>query len=524
MAKSLTAARAAAEEEARLRDAGESLWTAERLKEHVKTKLQDRMIFIVSNREPYLHVHRGKQIERIAPASGMVTAIEPILKACGGTWVAHGSADADQEVVDAYDRIRVPEEDPQYTLRRVWLTKEEETGYYYGFANEGLWPLCHIAHTRPTFRLEDWACYQKVNQKFAQAVLKELEDVEKPYILIQDYHFALLPRYIKEKRPDAKVALFWHIPWPNPEGFGICPWQKELLDGMLGADLMGFHIQFHCNNFLDTVDSTLESRIDWEHFAVRRGGHVTHVKPFPISVAPTESHTPPASAEERKTQKEAILKELGVNASILGVGVDRLDYTKGIKERFRGIERFLEKYPKYQGLFTFVELGAPSRTHIKRYHDFIGEIESEVDRINWKFQTKDWKPIVFLKKLHSHKEIEPFYKLSELCLVTSLHDGMNLVAKEYIMARDDEQGVVILSRFTGASRELRDALIVNPYNEDQLADAIRYAVEMNPDEQRTRMQHLRSTVKENNIFNWAANLISDLEQIRIEKRRSSSPA
>jgi alpha,alpha-trehalose-phosphate synthase [UDP-forming] len=522
MATSISAAREAAEEEARLRHTAESIWTPTRLKEQVRTLLQERPLFVISNREPYIHEKKGKKIECLVPASGLVTALEPVLKACGGTWIAHGSGDADREVVDDQSKIRVPPEEPQYVLKRVWLTKEEEKGYYYGFSNEGLWPLCHIAHTRPSFRAEDWEYYETVNKKFAQATLEELEDAEEPLILIQDYHCALLPRLIKEERPDARVAIFWHIPWPNPESFSICPWQRELLHGMLGADLIGFHIQFHCNNFLDTVDRTLESRIDWEHFAVERGGQTTLVKPFPISIAfPSQSNASIAS-NATKPNKESLLKDLGIKGKYLGVGVDRIDYTKGILERFKAIERFLEKYPAYQGEFTFVELGAPSRTHIKEYHDLIASVEVEVDRINWRFKTKEWQPIVLLKKHHSHEEIGPFYETADLCLVTSLHDGMNLVAKEYISARNDESGVLILSQFTGASRELRDALIVNPYDIEEMAEAIHVALEMNPPEQKTRMRGMRETLKNRNIYHWAADLIAALAQVRLEKPARST--
>jgi len=517
MARSFSAAREAAEEEARLRHTAESTWTPVRLKEQVRTLLQERPLFVISNREPYMHEKKGEKIECLVPASGLVTALEPVLNACGGIWIAHGSGDADREVVDAQSKIRVPPEEPQYVLKRVWLTKEEEKGYYYGFSNEGLWPLCHIAHTRPSFRAEDWGYYQTVNKKFARAILEELKGAEEPLILIQDYHFALLPRLIKEERPDARVALFWHIPWPNPESFSICPWQGELLHGMLGADLIGFHIRFHCNNFLDTVDRALESRIDWEHFSVERGGQTTLVKPFPISIAfPGQSNASTAS-NSTKPSKESLLKDLGVKGKHLGVGVDRIDYTKGIMERFKAIERFLEKYPAYQGEFTFVELGAPSRTHIKEYHDLIAAVEVEVDRINWRFKTKEWQPIVFLKKHHSHEEIWPFYETADLCMVTSLHDGMNLVAKEYVSARDEESGVLILSQFTGASRELRDALIVNPYDIEEMSEAIRTALEMDPAEQKARMRGMRETLKNRNIYYWAADLIAALAQVRLEK-------
>ncbi len=516
-ARSLAAARASAEKEAQLREAGESLWTAERLRIHVRSKLQDKPLFVVSNREPLMHVHRGKSIEALVPASGLVTAIEPILRACGGTWVAHGAGDADRATAGESGRLPVPPEEPQYTLRRVWLSKEEEEGYYFGFSNEGLWPLCHIAYTRPIFRARDWECYQEVNQKFAQAVLQEMAGTHEPAVLVQDYHFALLPRLVKQKRPDARVAIFWHIPWPNPEAFGICPWQRELLDGLLGADLVGFHIQSHCNNFLETVDHALECRIEWERFAVNRRDHFTLARPFPISVAFPEDSSKASPATSLYLERGALFKALGVQSTFLGVGVDRVDYTKGILERFRGVERFLEKYPAYQRQFTFVQVGAPSRTHIKRYHDLLGEIETEAARINGRFQTAAWKPIVLLKRHHSHAEIEPFYKAADLCMVTSLHDGMNLVAKEFVAARDDEQGVLILSRFTGACRELRDAIIVNPYDTEQLAEAIRLALETNPEEERAKMRRMRRVVKEHNIYRWAGSVITELCEVRIER-------
>jgi trehalose 6-phosphate synthase len=517
MAESLNHARNAAENEARLRDAAESMWTAERLSVQLRTRLDEGHLFVVSNREPYMHQRNGKAVDVIVPPSGLVTALEPVLNACDGTWIAHGSGSADAEVVDTHDRLRVPPDDPRYTLRRVWLTKEEEEGYYYGFANEGLWPLCHIAHTRPLFRAADWQYYQEVNRKFMAAVLEEIEGVAKPVVLVQDYHFALLPRMIKEKRPDARVAIFWHIPWPNPEAFGICPWQRQLVDGLLGADLIGFHIQSHCNNFLETVDRVVESRVDWEHFSALRQDHRTLVRPFPISVNFTDDDAAEKSSKEFDyLERSALLRSLGVEATFMGIGVDRVDYTKGILERFLAIERFLEKFPSYQGKFTFVQIGAPSRTHIKRYHDLLAEVEAEAERINWRFQGGKWKPIVFLKRQHSHQEIEPYYRAADLCLVTSLHDGMNLVAKEFLAARRDERGVLILSQFTGAARELRDALLVNPYDIDQTAEAIRAALEMEPEEKQLRVHRMRKIIREHNIYHWAGNLITELLEVRLD--------
>src|SRR4030081_293024 len=522
-AETLTTARSAAETEARLREEGQSQWTADRLAGHIRSRLGDGRLFGVSNREPYMHTRRGKFLEVSVPPSGLVTALEPVLCACDGTWIAHGSGDADMEAIDHHNRLRVPPEDPQYTLRRVWLTKEEEEGYYYGFANEGLWPLCHIAHTRPIFRANDWEHYQAVNHKFADALLEEMEGTVNTVVLVQDYHFALLPRLIKQRRGDARGAIFWHIPWPNQEAFGICPWQRELVDGLLGADLIGFHIQSHCNNFLQTADRIVESRIDRERFSVQRHGHLTMVRPFPISVDFTDAGGETAQ-EPPYVERTALLKALGIEAAFVGVGVDRLDYTKGILERFLAIERFLEKYPRYQGQFTFIQIGAPSRTHIKRYHDLQAEIEAEAQGINWRFEKEKWKPVVLLNRHHTHKEILKYYRSADLCLVTSLHDGMNLVAKEFVAARDDENGVLILSIFTGAARELRDPLQVNPYDIDQTAEAIRAALEMEPEEKQLRMQRMRRTVREHNVYYWAGSLITELCELRldVDTRRSEA--
>ena len=520
LAESMQKARAAAEMEARLRNTSESLWTAQRLADHVRSKLDGSSLFVVSNREPYIHSRRGKDITVTVPASGLVTAIEPILCACNGTWVAHGSGDADVEIVDSHDRLQVPPDDPRYTLRRVWLSAEQEEGYYYGFANEGLWPLCHIAHVRPTFRASDWAHYNVVNEKFADALAEEMAGEDHPVVLIQDYHFALLPRMLKDRLPHARVAIFWHIPWPNSESFGICPWQRELLEGLLGADLIGFHVRAHCNNFLDSVDRVLESRIDWEHFSIRRKDHASLVRPFPISVEfPDDGSDALKGIEE---ERSSLLAELGIEATFLGVGIDRLDYTKGIIERFQAVELFLERYPRYQDKFTFIQIGAPTRSRIKRYADFQTEVESEANRINARFKRGKWKPIVLQNRQHSHHEVQRYYRAAHLCMVTSLHDGMNLVAKEYIAARRDERGVLILSQFTGAARELHDAIIVNPYDIQATAVAIAQAIEMNVGDMVDRMRRMRKSVKEHNIYWWAGSLIGELCDLRLEDNEHST--
>ena len=545
LAENLTRARAAAEAEARLRDAAEHVWTADRLAVHVRERLGSGKLFVVSNREPYMHVRRGGETECVVPPSGLVTAIEPVLHACDGTWIAHGSGSEDAAFVDAHDRLRVPPDEPRYTLRRVWLSPEEEAGYYEGFSNEGLWPLCHIAHTRPIFRASDWDYYQRVNAKFAEVLIEEMRDTEHPVVFVQDYHFALLPRMIKEARPDARVAIFWHIPWPNAEAFGICPWQAELVDGLLGADILGFHIQSHCNNFLETVDRVLEARTDWEQFSIRRRGHLSLVRPFPISVA-WDEHTAETSSYrgERpgfngvpglvedplgmdigdqdvvEIMHGPLHRELGIEGQHLLLGVDRMDYTKGIVERLLAVEYLLQEHPWYLEKIAFVQIAAPSRTHIPSYVGLRNQVAETVDRINRKFETSRWKPVILIERQCSHQEVGRYYRAAEVCLVTSLHDGMNLVAKEYLAARKDCDGVLILSRFTGAAQELRDALLVNPYDVEQVGEAIRTALEMSDGERRLRMERMRHQVKEHNVYRWASNVLTDVCAVRLEDEAS----
>jgi trehalose-6-phosphate synthase len=510
IAKAMNEAKATAEEEARLRTSAEAIWTPERLKVEMENLLQGKKLIVVSNREPYMHIHEGKEIKCIVPASGLITAMEPILKACSGLWIASGTGDADKETADKYDKVEVPPDEPKYTLRRLWLTKEEESHFYYGFSNEGLWPLCHIAHTRPTFRNDDWHYYKQVNEDFANAVLEETKYEEAPFILIQDFHFALLPELIKRKKPKAKVAIFWHIPWPNPESFGICPWQKEILQGMLGADLIGFHTQYHCNHFLETVNNALESRVLWENYSVKKAGRTTFVKPFPISIAFT---TKDFDINSPKIKPSQLLLGYGLTSQFIGIGVDRIDYTKGIVEKFLSIERFLEKNPSYVGKFTFVQIGAPSRTLLKSYSDTINAVENETNRINLRFKSKNWKAILLLKRHHSHEEIAPFYSSADFCMITSLHDGMNLVAKEFVAARNQNDGSLILSRFAGASQELQGAIIINPYDIEKSADAIKSALEMTKEEQNQRMIQMRLVIVRHNIYSWAAQLLRTMATI-----------
>lgn len=505
---SLRQARVAASEEARMRlEKLDSPWTAERLREFIKAYLKDRQIYVLTNREPYIHTKTKGAATWHVPASGVITALEPVMEACGGTWIAHGSGTADIETADAHGKIQVPPDEPKYTLKRVTLSEKEIEGYYSGFSNEALWPLCLMAHTRPLFRAEDWLQYKKVNAKFAQTLLEEIRNVERPIILVQDYHLALVPEIIKKSRPDAVVSIFWHIPWPSAAQFNICPWRKELLQGMLGADLIGFHTQQYCNNFIDTVGNEIESRIDYEQFSVFRGEHQTLIKPFPISIAFPGIAEPHAPADHR------ILEMLKVQNQQLILGVDRLDYTKGILERFKGLEFLLEKHPEYIGSVTMLQIASPTRESVEKYREYAAQVTAEAERINNRFATNGWRPIVLEKRNYSHEELSHLYQSAPVCIVSSLHDGMNLVAKEYVAARSDESGALVLSQFTGASRDLKGAILINPYSAEETSEALHAALTMPKTEQHRRMKAMRASVRDYNIFRWSAELIKTLSQL-----------
>lgn len=470
-------------------------------------------LIVVSNREPYVHEITGQGIRAIRPASGMVTALEPIVRAVGGTWIAHGSGTGDRHVVDARDQIGLPPDNPKYTLRRVWLTRQEEDGYYYGLSNAALWPLCHIVYQRPEFRKSDWDQYVAVNEKFCRVVLEEA--VGAPAIVfIQDYQLGLLSRMLRNRRPDLILVQFWHIPWPNREAFRVFPWGEQLLDGLLGNDVLGFHIQYHCNNFMDTVDRGIEAKVDYEHFRVFRGGRPTHIRPFPISVDfdQIEADAQSTRVEERTAEFRTILGS-GAGERKLFVGADRIDYTKGILERFQAFDAMLQHHPELCGRVIFMQLAAPSRLHLDVYRDLNDRIEGLVDDINWRLQTDDWQPIHYLKAHHDYYAVLAAYRMADVMLTTSLHDGMNLVAKEFIATRNDNQGVLILSQYTGAARELPDALLVNPFDIEDLAKAMHHSCTMLDNDIRLRMSRLREQVAKENVYAWGVKIFEEIRKV-----------
>ncbi len=505
------------EDEYRRSSGPEAEWTAERLRTLLRTQLSGDQVIVVSNREPYIHERAGTQVVVKRPASGLVTAVEPVMRACSGTWVAHGSGGADRSVVDAADRVSVPPGQDDYWLRRIWMSEQEEQGYYYGFANEGMWPLCHVAHVRPVFRESDWEAYRAINQRFADAVVAEARS-EDPIVLVQDYHFALLPAMIRKQLPQATILTFWHIPWPNPESFGICPWRREILQGMLGSTILGFHTRFHCKNFIETVDRYLEARIEHEHSTIAFQEKETLVESYPISIEwPDEDAT--ASWAPVAECRQRVIDRLGLPANVcLAVGVDRFDYTKGILERLNAVERLLEKWPAWSGRFVFVQVAAPTRSALDEYRNFQERIQRVTERINLRFGHPGYQPVHLLAQHHEHDAVTELFRAADICVVTSLHDGMNLVCKEFVAARDDLAGVLVLSRFAGAAREMPEALIVNPYHVEETADALNRAANMPQAEQRERMASLRSTVREFNVYRWAGRMLTDAGRWRLRAR------
>jgi trehalose 6-phosphate synthase len=493
-----------------------TVWDASAVRRLMETDLAGTEVIVVSNREPYIHNRTAAGVDIQLPASGLVSALEPVMRACGGTWIAHGSGNADRDVVDANDHIAVPPDTPTYTLRRVWLSDEEQDEYYYGLANEGLWALCHIAFVRPTFRESDWQTYKRINERFADAIIKEAKTTT-PIVLVQDYHFALLPRMIRNRLPGATVITFWHIPWPNAETFSICPWKEEIVQGMLGSSILGFHTQFHCNNFLETVDRFVESRIDREHASVTLGGHETLVRPYPISI-----EWPPAAMAHQKPVPEcraAVFARLGLSPECkLAVGVERFDYTKGIVDRMRAVDSFLTEHPEWKGRFVFYQAAAPTRSKLTSYRAVQEEALAEAAAVNAKHGSEGYNPIVLAVRHHEPHEVFELFRAADLCIVSSLHDGMNLVAKEFVAARDDGQGVLVLSSFAGASRELSEALIVNPYDANGMGATIERALSMPPADQGERMHLMRDLVRARNVYRWAGQMLLDANRLRKKQR------
>ena len=486
---------------------------AEFLKNLLTTKLLDAQIIVVSNRQPFSHEQSGGDIKLVHPASGLITALEPVVRACSGTWIAHGSGAADKQCVDDYDRCLAPDDKGTYRLRRIWITAEQEQGYCDGFANSGLWPLSHMVHVRPVLSAADWKHYKDVNQKFANAVVHEARGAD-PVVLVQDYHLALVPGLVRQKLPRATIISFWHIPWPHPEQMSMCPWLPEILDGLLGSDIVGMQTPQHVRNFVELTKRSNKQVSSGSLPEVMHSTYTTKIRDYPISIAW------PTAVDDMRVPSVAACRlqvrtDWGVPANgYLMVGVDRFDYSKGIIERLLAFEALLDMFPQWVGLLRFVQIASPTRVKLKEYTNFQLRVFAEVSRINGKFAACPFEPILLLNTHHSREALNLIYRAADVCVVTSLHDGMNLVCKEFVAARTDEQGVLVLSQFAGAANELVEALVVNPYHTVEVVNALNTALTMSFDEQGRRMKAMRATVKEANVYKWAASMLRDAADLR----------
>jgi trehalose-6-phosphate synthase/Kef-type K+ transport system membrane component KefB len=473
-----------------------------------------RPLLVVSNREPYLHnLDEGGRVICATATGGVAVALDALMRERGGTWIAHGAGTADRDTVDANDKIRVPPGNPAYDLRRLWIPADEFEAYYGGFANEGLWPLCHLVDVRPKFRTEDWASYKHVNARFAEAIDREMPTADTP-IFLQDYHLAMTALYLRRRRPTVRTALFWHIPWPNPDRLLMCQWRRELLAGLLANDLLAFQVERDRRNFILAVQDELAAEIEADGASVRFKGRSTTVVAVPIGVDFDRIHGV-ATGAGFDAESLRLRQMFGLTgANVVGVGVDRLDYTKGIPERLEAIDRVLTRRPELRGRFTFVQIGVPSRSQLASY----GAIESEIDRkvaeVNSKHSVADGAtPIYYHKSALGLADLVALYRMAQFCVVSSLADGMNLVAKEFVASRDDEDGVLVLSALAGAAEELREALIINPYDVDGFAAAITRAIDMSPEERALRMRAMRRIVAGRNVFSWASDILEGLESL-----------
>jgi trehalose 6-phosphate synthase len=490
-----------------------AIWSAARLRSLVATVCGGEPIVVLANRQPVRHDRApdgGIVVRR--SAGGLVTALEPLVRACDGVWVAHGAGSADKAVVDGRDGLNVPPASSRYRLRRVWLNGAEERGYYYGFANEGLWPLCHRARVQPIFRVGDFNTYCAVNARFAGAVCEEA-DSDAPFVLVQDYHFALAPQMIRRRLPLSAIIAFWHIPWPSPAAFAACPWGRQLLEGILGSTLIGFQTPDDCANFVETVGRRLDAHVDHRRNVITHAGRRTTVRAYPVSVeGPSRLASESPSIEScRADVRRALHLPRDVK---LGVGVDRLDYTKGIEEKLLAVERLLDCQPQLVGHFVFVQIAEPSRECLPAYRALRSRLRETATRINARFDTERYRPIMLLETRYEPKEVFRLLRAADFCYVGSLHDGMNLVAKEFVSARDDQRGVLILSKCAGAARELAEALIVDPCIVQHASDALAEALRMSDEEQSRRMRAMRRVISEFNIYRWAGEMLADGARLR----------
>ncbi len=485
------------------------------LKDFIEENFSDKVLIIVSNREPYIHKKTGLSIRVERPAGGLISAMDDVLRATGGIWVAWGSGSGDRDVVDSKNLMLVPPGNPSYMLKRVWLSPKEVDNYYHGYSNQVLWPLCHITLDRVYFRKRFWEDYRKVNGAFADAVIEETGNDS--IVWVHDYHLCLVPGILRGEKPELTIAHFWHIPWPDWSVFRVCPQSKEILEGLLGNDLIGFQIPLFVKNFLDCVKECLDADIDYHQSTITYRGHTTRLKAFPISID-FDKFNSMASSQRTIRMMKNIKEKYKITQDYIGIGVDRLEYTKALIKRLQAIDLFFDRYERFRKKFTFIQITVPTRIR-EPYISYKKTVEELVTKINEKYSLGNWKPIIYIDTKIEHEDLVSYYRMADVAIISSVYDGMNLVAKEYAASQVDENGVLILSELAGAADELEGAILVNPYDIEGFSDDIRKALRMPQKEKANRMAVLRRQVKGSDIYKWISDILHEVIKISSVKQK-----
>jgi len=489
--------------------------TAGRLKTSIVENFSGKNLIVVTNREPYIHKKTGLSIRVKKQTGGLTSALDDVLKVTGGTWVAWGSDGEDRDVVDNKNRVHVPPENPSYILRRVWLSPFEIDNYYNGYSNQVLWPLCHITLDRVYFRKRFWDGYKKANRAFANAILEEADNDS--IVWVHHYHLCLVPRILRDESPELTISHFWHITWPNWSVLRVCPQAKEILEGLLGNDMIGFQIPLFVKNFKDCIRECLDADIDYQRPAVTYKGHTTVLKAYPISID-YDKFNDMASSDRTVKFMKSLKEKYRLQQGYIGIGVDRLEYTKALIKRLQAIDLFFDRYERFRRKFTFIQIAVPTRMR-EPYISYKKAVEELVSKINKKYSIGDWKPIIYINTKVEHKDLVAYYRMADVAIISSVYDGMNLVAKEYIASKTDEKGVLILSQFAGASEELEGSILVNPYDIEEFSECIYRSLKMPDKEKVSRMASLRRQVSENNIHKWIMDILIEMSAIAAVKSK-----
>jgi trehalose 6-phosphate synthase/phosphatase len=456
-------------------------------------------LIVMSNRAPIRIIREGRE-ERLEPTVGGVgTTFLRLLERNGGLWIAWSGG----QKIPAPKLM--PPGDPRFKIYFAPLGEQDISEYYHGMCNRGLWPLMHFMTPNCHFSTQHWNRYVRVNETFARIAAEQAQAGD--LLWVQDFHLALVPRLVRKHRHDLPIGIFWHVPFPPEQLMRILPWREEFLEGMLGADVIGFHTASYATHFLNCCNRILHLEVDHKTGQIEAGGRMVTATAFPLGI-PADFFSDLAASPRVVARAQRIRRSLGTQVMVLGV--DRLDYTKGILERLRGFERFLEQNPGWHRRVTLVLIAVPSRTKVTDYANLKRQLDEQVGYVVGRFSSEGWVPLRYLYTQFGAEELVAYYRAADVALLTPLRDGMNLVAKEFVASHLADDGVLILSEFAGAAEELTEALLVNPYNSDEIAERLRQAVEMDPSEKAARLRAMRQKVHAHDLERWSENFLAAL--------------